>query len=571
MSGLEVVGVVLGALPLMIAAVDHYKTTSQRIKLFRYKEPLIADLIQALQEQQFFLETDLAITLKAASLDDDEIADLLTKPDATVFGDPDVAMDVQKYLGAGYGPYTAAAARCQRILSDIAKHIRGLASSTQRQDLAGIVDANPAKDGRYELAKKIKFSLDRDDLERRIKELEDATERLRRVRDYSTLQADVPLETTSRATTRYTSKLRTVRDYAQRLHNAISGGYAAGCHHEHETYLFLESRSESMESKKQKALKEPPIGFSLALPPVAPKLQGAVSCYVTEVKVRHEDEHSVSSAADPAGSSPAVVQIVLPPPPTAHPRPTKIDDLCRSVSTATMNGTLLKLYLSQSGCLSCNHLPLTNGPGRHVNWADLLSLEQILDAQPQSQVTLPIWTRNQRIALALNIASSLLQLYSTHWLTTSLTSKSIYFTTQSVTPNTVPCQQFTKPPMPFVTHKFRGVSSQPTKFPIARDSLLELDIILLELWHFRTLESFAAENQLPTGDSFGVRCDAARKWLDMSRYFLLPFYLEVVTRCIECTFATSSSLHQWDDVVFRRSICEYVLRPLWEHCLPEFR
>ena len=137
MSGLEVVGVVLGALPVMIAAIDKYKTTSQRLKFFRFKEPFIVELIQALKEQQFFLETDLLVTLQATDLDKQEISDLLAKPAAKLFEDPDIVINVQKCLGDGYGPYTAAVARCERILFDIAKHIRGLTSTEVRLELLG--------------------------------------------------------------------------------------------------------------------------------------------------------------------------------------------------------------------------------------------------------------------------------------------------------------------------------------------------------------------------------------------------------------------------------------------------
>jgi hypothetical protein len=49
MGGLEVVGVVLGALSLLISALEKYKTTSQRIKYFRYKEPFIIKLIHLLE------------------------------------------------------------------------------------------------------------------------------------------------------------------------------------------------------------------------------------------------------------------------------------------------------------------------------------------------------------------------------------------------------------------------------------------------------------------------------------------------------------------------------------------
>lgn len=71
MSGLEVVGVVLSAIPLIISAIESYKKTRQRFKYFKYKEPFIVDLIHSLEDQRFFLETDLYILLKTTYLEEE--------------------------------------------------------------------------------------------------------------------------------------------------------------------------------------------------------------------------------------------------------------------------------------------------------------------------------------------------------------------------------------------------------------------------------------------------------------------------------------------------------------------
>ncbi|KAL2810944.1 hypothetical protein BJX63DRAFT_422671 [Aspergillus granulosus] len=448
MSGLEVVG------------VD--KTTSQRLNSFRYKERFIADLILALKAQQYFLETDLCVTLQAAGLDKQEIADLLAKPAAKLFEDPEIAIDVQKCLGDGYRPYIATVAKCERILFNIAKHIQGLTSTEVRDGLAGIVGTHPVNNGRYEISKKIK-------------ELNDATKKLRRVRKYSALR--VNKAPTLREVARYASTLKDVREYAHRRYKAISGRYVNGCHDEHETFLFLRSRSEAMEKRQQKSLKQAPVQFSLAFPPAAPISNASLSCYITEIKVKHEDVQLEPMMGCPSSTS-AIDKIVLPATTQKYFRP--------------------------------NHI--------HT----------------------PKWTLNQRISLSFNIASSNLQLYSTHWLAEPLTSKSIHLQETTMT---------------------------NTDFPSAKRSLLDLGV----LWHFRTLELYAAKLQVGVDESFGARYDIARKWLDVSAYFMLSFYLGVVTRCIECTFVTSGCVPHWDDMVFRKSVCEYVLIPLWEICPPEFR
>jgi hypothetical protein len=103
-----------------------------------------------------------------------------------------------------------------------------------------------------------------------------------------------------------------------------------------------------------------------------------------------------------------------------------------------------------------------------------------------------------------------------------------------------------------------------------KGSLLELGIMLLEIWHIKSIDSYASERGLQMNDSYGTRYEIARHWLNFSYDDMLPFYLELVTRCIECTFTSTSATPDWCDFTFRKSICEYVLKPLWENCPQRF-
>src|SRR4051812_16170192 len=116
MSGLEVVGVVLGAIPLIIAALNSYKTRSQWLRFFRHKEPFIDQLIQSLDEQRFFIETNLLLTLRATHVEEEDITDFIRYPHPRVFKDPDIADAVNQYLGDGYGLYQSAVTKCERAL-----------------------------------------------------------------------------------------------------------------------------------------------------------------------------------------------------------------------------------------------------------------------------------------------------------------------------------------------------------------------------------------------------------------------------------------------------------------------
>jgi hypothetical protein len=125
--------------------------------------------------------------------------------------------------------------------------------------------------------------------------------------------------------------------------------------------------------------------------------------------------------------------------------------------------------------------------------------------------------------------------------------------------------KFANIPQPFIVREF-PTQNRTTSRCTAKASLLELGIMLLEIWHMKPIDYYASERDLQTNDSYGTRYEVARHWLSFSDDNMLPFYLELVTRCIECTFATTAATPDWGDFTFRMSVCEHVLKPLWENC-----
>lgn len=259
-----------------------------------------------------------------------------------------------------------------------------------------------------------------------------------------------------------------------------------------------------------------------------------------------------------------------------NPPPIQLDNLCHSIQQATDGTHFLDLYLSQDSCLSYYHKPLNAGIHEDITRSpnDIISLEQILQKKSQQNEYSPFqWSLNQRMALSFNVASSVMQLHSTPWLCFPLTSQTLCFPQDPESPTVKGTTQFRDIPQPFIRQNFlNGVDDPATKCACnPRRSMLELGIVLLELWHAKSFRTYATEQGLDLNDNFGCRYDVVKSWLDFSIYHILPFYLEVVTRCVECTFATDCGAFDWNDIVFRKSVCEYVLKPLWENCTAEFR
>ncbi|KAH8429085.1 uncharacterized protein LDX57_006755 [Aspergillus melleus] len=131
MSGFEVVGVVLGAIPLIISALECYKVTSQRIKFMTKKELLLNQLIQSLEEQRFFFHTDLCLALKPTHLEEEEITALIDETGFDLFQDPGIADALKEHLGEGFALYLNAVTRCEYILGTIVANIGGLVSTVE--------------------------------------------------------------------------------------------------------------------------------------------------------------------------------------------------------------------------------------------------------------------------------------------------------------------------------------------------------------------------------------------------------------------------------------------------------
>jgi hypothetical protein len=122
MSGLEIVGVVIGAIPLVVAAIEKYRGRQSLISR-RNKGPILRRLLQSLESQHFLLVTDIRLTLSKAGVPYDPAS---TQLSPVVFKDPIVSDAVDDYLGDNCDMYYNAVDRCHRALAELVQGISGL-------------------------------------------------------------------------------------------------------------------------------------------------------------------------------------------------------------------------------------------------------------------------------------------------------------------------------------------------------------------------------------------------------------------------------------------------------------
>lgn len=134
MSGFEVVSLILGAVPVTIAALEQYKTAHEMLRYFNHKSVYIDRLIQALEEQKFYIESEFDIVLRAAGFDQHAISTIHAEYLQTGLLRSDIAEELDRYLGRGYDPYRKALVRCENSLGEIVMSIGGLVPGSPVSD-----------------------------------------------------------------------------------------------------------------------------------------------------------------------------------------------------------------------------------------------------------------------------------------------------------------------------------------------------------------------------------------------------------------------------------------------------
>ena len=103
-----------------------------------------------------------------------------------------------------------------------------------------------------------------------------------------------------------------------------------------------------------------------------------------------------------------------------------------------------------------------------------------------------------------------------------------------------------------------GQGAQNVESSIYGD-LLEIGILLLEIWHEKTLEQHFALNQAPKDC---VRQMLAFEWYEEARNALPECYLKAAFYCIADVKNIVPGHVHWDNMRLWETICENVIEPL---------
>jgi hypothetical protein len=105
MSGVEAAGFVLAVLPLLISALEDYRTGFEPLKDWWRFRTVYKECYQNISIQKIFFEENLEQLLTSLVEDEDQLAALLEKPGGNGWKDPDLEEMLKKKMPKSYDLY----------------------------------------------------------------------------------------------------------------------------------------------------------------------------------------------------------------------------------------------------------------------------------------------------------------------------------------------------------------------------------------------------------------------------------------------------------------------------------
>ncbi|KAI9788455.1 MAG: hypothetical protein M1816_006891 [Peltula sp. TS41687] len=572
MPGIEIAGLVLGAIPVLIGAVDLYKDGIRRVGTAFRKRKYVEKLAHALLLQKQILEETVKSILIASGcehiwrLEDDPVGYL---------SDEGVREQFLDYLGQNnHTAFTGTLEQSKYIVKKIARNIAGLVPELEQQDptddLLGIIKANQdAKAMRLDIVPRVRLILGVNELKDAVQELDGITNALDRLTRVVLSNRQLVEATTSRKAVKLAKALRQVRDFASGLYLAISRGWRDGCHSKHEAKLFLEDRVDAATQISRQ------IGKDTSTPILVFQLMFAASigleqmlCHETVVHVFKDDTEDGSTSCLVSRSTRSS-QITIAGPqsePQARPEVTFVGDICGAIEAAQCNRRQFAFVLTgnkQMGTISTTKEKLLI-PYQQVN---ALTLKALLSGDNSSRHG-PVLPWKFRMSLALRLASNLLQLLQTQWLESAWSKDVVYFLLRSTdrVDNAAGDHPHVDVGRPFVSLTFDDIS--PSALPRGKVepkvALLELGILLLEIWHETTLETRFSLTRAPIGHY--ERLTLALEWLDDTNDPLPDLYDKAVSHCVRRIIGGETHFPDWENIKFWGAVCEDIIEPLSKIC-----
>jgi hypothetical protein len=239
----------------------------------------------------------------------------------------------------------------------------------------------------------------------------------------------------------------------------------------------------------------------------------------------------------------------------------RIPDLCLAIATLHQPPIdecaryLLDDLQRKHGIYPCSIMTCQN---KQQTWS-AYTLRQILTKQ--AGFGRPLMQRDT-YKVAVDLASSVLQLYETPWLTNDWSDADVYFVHRPGAPLATVYQH------PFILRKFASstanqgfVDQPPIRRVIRNQTLFTLGIVLIELLYGVSIEALQTSRDLDCEGTPGVVwCTAERLIEEEIADHGGQLYADAVRRCIRCDFNHNNA--SLSEQAFQRAVYDGVVTPL---------
>ncbi|KAI0834505.1 hypothetical protein F5Y06DRAFT_300610 [Hypoxylon sp. FL0890] len=558
MSGFETAGVILGVIPLVISALEHYKANKGVLASFVKWDGQLDTLIERLEDQRLSFYFDILELLQGAGVDDVMGSDYVPEEICvSILRNMKNEIEIKEYFGAMHDRFLKILGRYENCLKIILSKLTHICRppSVAKDDLAAILAANQPGKGSFAFKQRVKFTIEKGSLKELIKELREDGLSLKTIIRGMKTQREHTARQPSHDAERLAAIFGQVQTKATPLFATMCKVCTCECSTRHKVLMRLDNRMhlQKERSRLRRRMKDQTT-FNLVFEFEDYLQEALVKAF--EVEEAWVEDGKVLNR-DAATEFPAVTFT----PVTANPareknesdtrRSTKVTDICRHASKARLSGHVLQLQLTQ------NDLHLLEGSSQsRRDFSASMSLEELLQDGVQDRNAR--MNPKQKTLLALDIAASILQLRQTSWFDLPFASKIIKFPLQKTGNSKTAVLE------PFVGQVMGGDPSTWSSVnggPDPKAALLELAILLLETWHDEPLELWIAKLGMTSAGSEEARRRAAVLWEEETESYLPPHHLTAIDYCLGIC---GGRRRFWHDGEFLRQYCENVIKPLHE-------
>ncbi|KAI9690191.1 MAG: hypothetical protein M1822_009152 [Bathelium mastoideum] len=517
MSGFEILGVVLGSIPLIVSALEHYAEGVRTMKNMKEYEYVFSDIHTSFAASVAIFQNSCYQLLGPLNLSDQKMNDLLVQRSTEAWKAPTLQNNLEKRLGPNYTIYPL-------LISKLNKRPPWIS-----QD--GTIDERARKKFFRNLWTRINGGFKSSKFGELLQDIDNDIAKISQLTAGGLELEPLRLE---RLNQMHSAYWENIRDQAQRLFDSLSSRFnTCSCHHPHKATLRLDARKSDVG--------EEVVRFAFLL------TFEKSECYTKELPW---DWRDIEIETSPRSSAPSVAQVQSP---LSHSLNILIAEQGNSQFIA-----IYEIHDDDNGNCTAIHLCFISIINDYHNTR---SSNQISDMAPIKEVICDNKSRMTTIdkySLAYTLASAVLQLYNTPWLPTAWSSNDI-FILKSSSGTTLPSQYYTS--RTFGSPSTHAAIAQ-TRRCVKNEMVFALGVALLELSYGQRLVCLQTPDDLNdqgVEDSM-TEVSIATRLADRIHEREMENYAKSVLRCVRCSFDTFSC--DFKDQGFREKFFKGVVEPL---------